>query len=278
MPEIVVTIRNKVAEASVRSIVCDNTDYTVRLVCDEQWGEGPKIVYFVLQGVGALAPATTEDDVCAVPPIRLSDGVGRQLAIGVQQGAVKTSSAAHVFCWPSAEDELIQGIHEDDGVDMTWLEWVNANMAQAAINVQTAEEVLAQAQAAAEAAEASAEDAQESAEGADESWQNAQEEAQSAERARIAAKTAQTAAEAAQTAAETARTGAETARAGAEAAQAAAEAARDEARQTVDNADFIAFDIEDETGELYLYRTDADSDVGFELNENTGELEVVYNA
>ena len=166
MPEIVITIRNKIAEASVRSIVCDNTDYTVRLDCDEQWGEGPKIVYFVLQGVGAFAPATTADDVCAMPPIRLSDGVGRQLAVGVQQGAVKTSSAAHVFCWPSAEDELIRGIHEDDGVDLTWLEWVNANMAQAALNVQTAEEVLAEAQAAADEAEQSAQSAEIDAEAA----------------------------------------------------------------------------------------------------------------
>ena len=159
MPEIVITIRNKIATASVRSIVCDNTDYTVRLDCDEQWGEGPKIVYFVLQGVGALAPATTEDDVCAVPPIHLSDGVGRQLAIGVQQGAVKTSSAACVFCWPSAENELIRGIIEDDDVTLTWLEWVNANMAQAALNVETAQTILAQAQAAADSASGSANDA-----------------------------------------------------------------------------------------------------------------------
>lgn len=145
MPEIVVTIRDKVAEASVRSIVCDNTDYTVRLDCDAQWGEGPKIVYFVLQGVGALAPATTADDVCAVPPIRLSDGVGRQLAIGVQQGSVKTSTAANVFCWPSAEDELIRGIHDDDEVSQTWLEWVNAQMAEMP-------EILAAAEGAEEAA------------------------------------------------------------------------------------------------------------------------------
>ena len=57
----------------------------------------------------------------------------------------------------------------------------------------------------------------------------------------------------------------------------AAQSALD-AQQTVDNADFIAFDVEDETGLLWLYRTDADSDVTFELNENTGELEVVFNA
>lgn len=215
MPEIVITIRNKIATASVRSIVCDNTDYTVRLDCDGQWGEGPKIVYFALQGVGTLAPATTEDDVCAVPPIRLSDGVGRQLAIGVQQGAVKTSSAAHVFCWPSAEDELIQGIHEDDGVDLTWLEWVNANMAQAAINVETAQGVLAEAQAAADEAEQARDDA-------------------------VSAKTdAETAAEAAESAkdgAETAKTAAQTAAAQAAASESSAETAAEEAESAKDDA------------------------------------------
>ena len=59
--------------------------------------------------------------------------------------------------------------------------------------------------------------------------------------------------------------------------EAAAAQSAAEAQQTVDNADFIAFDVEDETGLLWLYRTDADSDVTFELNENTGELEVVFN-
>lgn len=51
-----------------------------------------------------------------------------------------------------------------------------------------------------------------------------------------------------------------------------------EALQTVDNADFIAFDIEDETGELFIYRTDADSPVTFILNEETGMLEVQFDA
>ncbi len=61
------------------------------------------------------------------------------------------------------------------------------------------------------------------------------------------------------------------------ASEAAAAQSALEAQQTVDNADFIAFDIDNETGELYIYRTDADSDVGFELNEETGMLEVVFN-
>ena len=51
-----------------------------------------------------------------------------------------------------------------------------------------------------------------------------------------------------------------------------------EALQTVDNADFIAFDIEDENGQLWIYRTDTDSPVTFVLNEETGELEVHFDA
>ena len=159
MPEIVITVNNKIPTSAVRQIVCDNSDYTLRFTFDGQWDEGPKTVYFVLQGVGALSPAVTDGDACPLPPIRLSDGVSRQLAVGVQQGQIKTSAVVNFWCYPSAEDALIRGIVEDEAVSLTWLEWVNANMAQAAENVRTAQEVLAQAQTAAETAEQSAESA-----------------------------------------------------------------------------------------------------------------------
>ncbi len=159
MPEIAITVNNKIPASEVRQIVCDNSDYTLRFTFDGQWEEGPKTVYFVLQGVGALSPAVTDGDACPLPPIRLSDGVSRQLAVGVQQGQIKTSAVVNFWCYPSAEDALIRGIVEDEAVSLTWLEWVNANMAQAAENVRTAQEVLAQAQTAAETAEQSAESA-----------------------------------------------------------------------------------------------------------------------
>ncbi len=159
MPEIVITVRNKEATASVRSVVCDNTDYRLRFDFDEQWTDGAKTVFFVLQGVGALAPAVTSGNMCSLPPVRLIDGVGRQLAIGVQQGTVKTSRAASLWCFPSAESELLASIVNDGSVSMTWLEWVNENMAAAQTNVQTAETVLAAAQAAAAAAEQDAQSA-----------------------------------------------------------------------------------------------------------------------
>ena len=159
MPEITVTVNNKIPRSETRLIVCDNTDYTIRFTFDGQWEEGPKTVYFVLQGVGALAPAVTDGDVCPMPPVRLSDGVSRQLAVGVQQGRIKTTSVVNFWCVPSAEDALVRGIVEDGNVSMTWLEWVNENMAQAAENVRTAQEVLAEAQTAAETAEQNAESA-----------------------------------------------------------------------------------------------------------------------
>lgn len=159
MPEITVTVNNKIPRSETRLIVCDNSDYTLRFVFDGQWEDGPKTVYFVLQGVGALAPAVTDGDVCPMPPVRLSDGVSRQLAVGVQQGRIKTTSVVNFWCVPSAEDALVRGIVEDGDVSMTWLEWVNANMAQAAENVRTAQEVLEQAQTAAESAAENAESA-----------------------------------------------------------------------------------------------------------------------
>lgn len=159
MPEITVTVNNKIPRSETRLIVCDNSDYTIRFTFDGQWEAGPKTVYFVLQGVGALAPAVTDGDVCPMPPVRLSDGVSRQLAVGVQQGQIKTTSVVNFWCVPSAEDALVRGIVEDGDVSMTWLEWVNANMAAAAENVRTAQEVLTEAQSAAETAEQNAESA-----------------------------------------------------------------------------------------------------------------------
>ena len=159
MPEIAITVNNKIPRSETRLIVCDNSDYTIRFTFDGQWEDGPKAVYFVLQGVGALAPAVTDGDVCPMPPVRLSDGVSRQLAVGVQQGQIKTSAVVNFWCYPSAEDALIRGIVEDEDVSLTWLEWVNANMAQAAENVRTAQEVLTQAQTAAESAAENAESA-----------------------------------------------------------------------------------------------------------------------
>lgn len=159
MPDIEITVKNKIPKSETRQIVCDNSDYTLRFDFDGQWEDGPKTVYFVLQGVGALAPAVTDGDTCPLPAIRLSDGVSRQLAVGVQQGQIKTSAVVNFWCYPSAEDALIRGIMEDEAASLTWLEWVNQNMAQAAENVRTAQEVLAQAQTAAETAEQSAESA-----------------------------------------------------------------------------------------------------------------------
>ena len=222
MPEIVITVRNKIATASVRQIVCDNTDYTVRLDLDADWTAGAKTVLFVLQGVGVLAPGVTTDDVCDMPAIHLSDGVGRQLAVGVQQGSVRTTTAASIWCYPSAESAMLNAIIEDEGVSKTWLEWVNENMALAETNVETAERVLAEAQGAADEAAASAAEAE-----------AARDDARAAQNA---AETAQTGAEAAQRTAETAQTGAEAAKTAAETAQTSAEAARDTAITARDTA------------------------------------------
>ena len=222
MSEIVITVRNKIATASVRQIVCDNTDYTVRLDLDADWTAGAKTVLFVLQGVGVLAPGVTTDDTCAVPAIRLSDGVGRQLAVGVQQGAVKTTTAASIWCYPSAESAMLTAIVEDESVSKTWLEWVNENMAQAEINVETAERVLEEAQGAAD-------DAADAASDAESARDDAIEAKNAAVAAQAGAEAARSEAETAETGAVTAQTGAEAARAGAETAQAAAESARDTA-------------------------------------------------
>ena len=161
MPEITIRVRNKNPEivGTPREIVADNTDYTVRFEFDGDWAEGPKTVLLALYGVGLLAPVTTDGDACALPRIQIWDGVGRQLAVGVQQGAVRTTRTAEIMVYPSAESALLAAMHGDPEVSLSWLEWVNANMAAAETNVREAAEILTEAQEAADSAEASAQSA-----------------------------------------------------------------------------------------------------------------------
>ena len=94
-----------------------------------------------------------------MPAIRITDGSHHALLVGGQQGDTVTPRPAVLTVYPSAKTELLAAIVDDERVNMTWLEWVNANMAQAAENVRTAQEVLTQAQTAAESAAENAESA-----------------------------------------------------------------------------------------------------------------------
>lgn len=168
MKTITINVRNKIPRVTseLKTLVADNTEYRLEFEFDGDWQEGPKQVILIVEGVEALAPLTTAEDAVTLPAIRVTDGSHHALLVGVQQEDTVTTRPAVLTVYPSAKTELLSAIVDDERVTMTWLEWVNANMAQAAINVQTAEEVLAQAQAAADEAEQSAQAAEIDAEAA----------------------------------------------------------------------------------------------------------------
>lgn len=161
MPDITINVTNKIPRVTSerKTLVADNAEYRLIFTFDEDWEDGPKTVFAVIEGVEALAPISTADNRITLPAIRITDGSHHQIAVGVQQGEVVTTRPAHLTVYPSIETELLEAIVEDEDVTMTWLEWVNANMSAAATNVQTAQAVLAAAQAAAEEAEQNAESA-----------------------------------------------------------------------------------------------------------------------
>ena len=151
MKTIEITVRNKIPRVTseLKTLVADNTEYRLTFDFDDDWEAGAKMVFLIVEGVEALAPIITTDDAVTLPPIRITDGSHHQLAVGVQQGDVVTTRPARLTVYPSAETALMTAIVDDERVTMTWLEWVNENMAAAETDVQTAQAVLAAAQAAA---------------------------------------------------------------------------------------------------------------------------------
>lgn len=161
MKTITISVRSKIPRitSELKAIVADNAEYCLAFEFDEDWQEAAKTVFLIVEGVEALAPIVMTGSSVTLPPIRITDGSHHQLAVGVQQGEVVTTRPARLVIYPSAETALMASIVDDSRVSMTWLEWVNENMAAASTNVQTAQAVLAAAQAAAEEAAQNAESA-----------------------------------------------------------------------------------------------------------------------
>ena len=158
MKEITISVRSKIPRATseLRTITADNSEYKLVFDFDEDWEEGQKLVFLIVEGVEALAPIRMDGDEVTLPPIRITDGSHHQLAVGVQQGEIVTTRPVRLPVYPSVETALMGALVDDERVTMTWLDWVNQNMAAAATNVETAQAVLAAAQATAADAEQNA--------------------------------------------------------------------------------------------------------------------------
>ena len=98
MPEISITVREKTASLSGPvTVVCGNSDYTVRFLFDSEWDAYPtKTARFTYckNGVFRYEDVLFEGDSVSVPVLRDVD----EIAIGVYAGDLHTTTPARVPC------------------------------------------------------------------------------------------------------------------------------------------------------------------------------------
>lgn len=107
MPEILINVINKIPQLSgdVRQITADNSDYTIRFVFDDGWGDGRKTVYFVREGGFVYPVGRTEEDTVTVPAVT-DVHMRTALYIGVQQGGVRTSRPCMIPVYHAITDMI----------------------------------------------------------------------------------------------------------------------------------------------------------------------------
>ena len=107
MSEIQIAVINKRPSiiGDIKSIVADNSDYTVRFSFDDQWEHGAKTVLFVLDDGYAFPAVKMVGDIVPVPRIQ-NGGIGRTLYVGVVQGDVRTTSPAGIAVKQSIADMI----------------------------------------------------------------------------------------------------------------------------------------------------------------------------
>ena len=102
MPEIKVSVQNKIAEAEKgKFIVCRNSDYTIKFDFDSEWsGYNFKTALFVFNG--KLVPVPFDGNVCKVP--KLKDTTLCAIGVKASNSELSTSTPALVPCKITAED------------------------------------------------------------------------------------------------------------------------------------------------------------------------------
>ena len=96
MPNISITVKNKVARADRVIIVCDNSDYTAVFDFDDEWSAyDTKSARFV--SCGKYTDVVFTGNECAVPVIQDT----RAVTVGVFAGDLHTTTPAYFACVPS---------------------------------------------------------------------------------------------------------------------------------------------------------------------------------
>ena len=100
MPEIKIKIENKIAKPLNNCVICDNSDYTVKFIFDEEWEKEPlRIARFIWNKQYVDVQFT--GDTCEVPLVSKTNN----LAIGVYAGDLRTTTPAILVCHMSILSE-----------------------------------------------------------------------------------------------------------------------------------------------------------------------------
>jgi hypothetical protein len=96
MPNLSVEVKNKIAKAENKQIVCGNSDYTIEFLFDDEWANEPvKIARFVWNK--QFVDVQFTGDTCDVPLVYKTN----TLAVGVYAGDLKTTTPAIFACHQS---------------------------------------------------------------------------------------------------------------------------------------------------------------------------------
>ena len=100
MPQLIIKIKNKIAKPLNNCVICDNSDYTVKFIFDEEWEKEPlRIARFIWNKQYVDVQFT--GDTCEVPVVSKTNN----LAIGVYAGDLRTTTPAILTCYTSILSE-----------------------------------------------------------------------------------------------------------------------------------------------------------------------------
>ena len=100
MPQLLIKIKDKIAKPLNNCVICDNSDYTVKFIFDEEWEREPlRIARFIWNKQYVDVQFT--GDTCEVPVVSKTNN----LAIGVYAGDLRTTTPAILACHMSILSE-----------------------------------------------------------------------------------------------------------------------------------------------------------------------------
>ena len=100
MPQLLIKIKDKIAKPLNNCVICDNSDYTVKFIFDEEWEKEPlRIARFIWNKQYVDVQFT--GDTCEVPVVSKTNN----LAIGVYAGDLRTTTPAILTCYTSILSE-----------------------------------------------------------------------------------------------------------------------------------------------------------------------------